>query len=665
MASWEKAPLVSGGAWQNAPAIDDNPLPHLAPDRSGVGRQIGLSLRAPVDAAADLFGIPGNAFTSAYNLTFGRNVEPASKTYEAAIGRAFPTPETDQERFSNQAARTGYGAGIVSRAAQMAGPVSRAGQGIRNLLTTRVGNQVAGSSTAGGATELLTQGGTDPTVAMALGLGAGVIGGRAYQIGEDAATRLWFSRSTPAAGPTRVADRMQMFAREAGVDLGDLPSSVRTEFEKAVRDSIARNQPLDDVQVERWLKLQQAGVRNPSRGMVTRDPRQWDEEDRLRKLSEIGDPLQKVYDTAGNAIRETLRPRTTPGDLKTGSVIKDSLDDISAKLRGQRDAAYNAAWKSPEASQGVPVQELRQWLNSTRSRWKLNPEYEATLDELTRLVGDRPMLTQRNHEELRKYVNSLKKIDNGGVLRDIKDQVDKVLLDAGQSPAFRDARELHTLYKSVTADQSIVGDLLQKKTWTDPKVWPDQVYERVMGKARAEQIKQLKNTLQVYGKPQAVDTLKDRVREDLLRTLNEGNTTADRAASLIRKINNSREQYSALFEPGEMQQLMAIRDAAESVMTVPRGAAPNTPNTASQIVEYVRTMLGPMWRTVNMVGMGIPGAVVDAGAGSLARSADARRINQAVSPTLSGLLNQPPPSPVLTPGLLGAFYGASSGRDRP
>lgn len=626
---------------------------------SNVARQIGLSARAPVDAALGVAAIPGNAIGAAYNLATGKNVPLPSETYRGWSDSVFPVPQKGVESFANTVASAGYGPGLLGMLSKASAPVSAAGNAVKQGLTANMGAQVSGSSAGAGATDLLLDNKVSPWVAVPAGIAIGAAGGRAYQNGENAAFRL--TASADAADPKVIRAATERVAESAGVDLTKLPFNVRSSFDKLVRESLAQNSPIDDVQMERWLKLQAAGVKSPTRAMVTRSPYDWAEEDRLRKLSGVGAPLQDAYKVAGDAIRENVRPSTMPGNSTTGAAVRGELREVAADLNTNRRAAYNAALNSPEVSQGVPVTGLRQWLNQQEPRWSTQPEYKSALDELKRLSGDRPSITQGNYEELRKFVNSLAKSDRSNTqqIAAIKGVIDDNLYASGQSPAFRTAREANTIYRSTVSDQSLVSKLLQMASNTDPRIGDDAVYGTLMTSS-PNQIKQVKNTLAVAGKDSSWNVLKDRVREDLTTTLNQGETTADRASSFIQKFENNKERYAAIFSPQELAQIKSARDAAEFVMQNVAGSAANTSNTAPALIEYMRKAgksMGPMARMVNTALLGVPGAVLDSGAASLANRQAASQVRSAMSP---GLLSPNPrvPTPVLTPGLLGVIYGA-------
>jgi hypothetical protein len=631
-----------------------------------LGRQLGLTARVPFDAAAGLVSPVGDALTSAYNMVTGRNVAPASQTYQQWIGSVFPTPETGTEKFSNAVSTGMTGTGLVAGAAKASQPVSAAGREIARLLSSNMGAQVAGSASGAGAADLASQGGADPVTSLALGLAGGMAGSRAWDAGTKAAQRVGGAvRSVTGADTEAVQQRMTGMAKEAGIALEQLPASVRGEFESLVSRSLSSNQPIGEEAARRWLQLQAAGVKEPTRAMVTRNPQDWAEEDRLRKLSGIGTPLQERYDAAGNAIRNAITPEVMPGDAATGNTVKRGLQTVADDLKAARTKAYADARNAPEVKEGVPTEGLRQWLNTTEPRWSVQPEYKAALAELQRLSGDRPSITQGNHEELRKFVNSLAARDGGnaGVISDIKKRIDGSLLEAGKSPVFREAREQNTIYRSTVTDQGIVADLLAKKGPLDQKVWTDDVYKKVMGSG-VDQIKQLKNTLVVGGQDKAWGTFRDRALEDLSTTLNQGETTANRAASFIRKFDNNAEQLAVILEPAEFQRVKAARDAAEYTMTATRDAPVNNSNTANQLVEYLRTSLAPLGRGLNTLGMGLPGAVMDAGMGSMAARRQAAEINAAMRPQLIGPGVRAPAAPALTGGLFGPLLGAQPTDDR-
>jgi hypothetical protein len=621
-----------------------------------LGRQLGLSARAPLDAALSVAAIPGNAITAAYNLATGSNVAFPSDTYRKWVDAGFPVPKKGVESFANTVASAGYGPGIIGMASKAAAPISAAGNAVKQGLTANMGSQVAGSSTGAGATDLLLQNDVSPWLAVPAGIAVGAAGGKVFSSAEKSALRI-----ADAADPASVRTASERIAQNAGVNLEQMPFNVRSAFDKLVRESLTQNAPINDAQVQRWLKLQAAGVKNPTKAMVSRDPYEWAEEDRLRRLSGIGAPLQDAYKAAGDAVRDGVRPSTMPGDSATGAAVRGDLRGVASDLNSKRRAAYSAALASPEVTQGVPITGLRQWMNQQESRWATQPEYKSAFDELKRLSGDRPSITQGNYEELRKFVNSLAKSDRSNTqqIAAIKSAIDDNLYASGQSPAFREAREANTIYRSTVSDQGLVSKLLEMSNRVDPKVGDDAVYGTLMNSS-PNQIKQVKNTLAVAGKDSSWNVLKDRVREDLTTTLNQGETTADRASSFIRKFENNKEQYRAVFTAEEYAQIKNARDAAEFVMQNVGGSPTNPSGTANALIEYMRKVggsLGPILRPLNAALFGVPGAVLDSGAASMAARRSAEQVRSAMNP---GLLSPNPrvPTPVLTPGLLGAIYGA-------
>jgi len=655
----EPLKIFVSGVGSEGPEPEQKPQPEQRSTMQNIGRQLGLAARAPIDAALGVAAIPGDAITAGYNLLTGRNVPFSSSTYRGWVDSVFPVPSKGVESFANTVASAGYGPGVLSAASKAAAPVSAVGNAVKQGLTANVGSQVAGSATGAGATDLLLQNNASPWLAIPAGIAAGAVGSKAFPASEKAALR--FASSADASDPNTVRSVSERVAENAGVDLAKMPFNVRSAFDKLVRESLSQNAPINDVQMQRWLKLQAAGVKNPTKAMVSRDPYEWAEEDRLRRLSGIGAPLQNAYKAAGDAVREGVRPSTMPGDSATGAAVRGDLRGVASDLNSKRRAAYSAALASPEVTQGVPITGLRQWMNQQESRWATQPEYKSAFDELKRLSGDRPSITQGNYEELRKFVNSLAKSDRSNTqqIAAIKSAIDDNLYASGQSPAFREAREANTIYRSTVSDQGLVSKLLEMSNRVDPRIGDDAVYGTLMNSS-PNQIKQVKNTLAVAGKDSSWNVLKDRVREDLTTTLNQGETTADRASSFIRKFENNKEQYRAIFTTEEYAQIKNARDAAEFVMQNVGGSPTNPAGTANALIEYMRKAggsLGPILRPLNAALFGVPGAVLDSGAASMAARRSAEQVRSAMNP---GLLSPNPrvPTPVLTPGLLGAIYGA-------
>lgn len=649
------------------------------PNWGDVKRQVGLSLRAPVQAGAELMGLIGDPLAAGYNLLTGRGVEPPSRQYERGLDNVFPTPETPTEQFANRVATAGWGAMGSMGLAGAAQPTTAVGRGVQQALTTNPLGQVVGAGSGAGAGELTRQAGYPWWAQLAANLIAAPLGGAAANrtadwVRETSNMRDAVSRAGPTATKDAILDQgARRVVQQVGANWDDLSESVRRGLREQVEQSIRTGAPIDPVRAQRLIAFQQLGTQ-PTNAMLTRNPQDWAQEDRLRGIPGVGEPLNQAHENAGNAVRDALTARGQPGDTRTGREIAGGLDAIKRQLASQRSAAYTAARNSPEGMQGVPVNDFRAFLNSRQTRAGTQPQYRTAMEELERLSAGNPSMTQNNWEELRKSVNAMRNpmdAPSMNATNEIRGAMDDAFAGAGRSPAFADARFAQQLYRSTTADQGMVDKLTRMVTNVDRKVPYADVFDTLV-KADPAALKQVKNTLVVGGQGRRWETMKARTMEELASTLNLASSTENRGATFLRKMDNLAEQLPVIFEPEELARLQAARQVVENAMTAPRGTMKfsNPSGTAAQMIGHASDILRASGPTGNRVLAGIPGAVRRGIQGVQNRGAAEDALRPSILSGLPG--GQPMTTPWITPQLLSLVYGGGlrapaedPARDRP
>ena len=626
-------------------------------------RQAGLSLRAPVQAGAELMGLIGDPLAAGYNLLTGRGVELPSRQYERGLDNVFPKPETPTEQFANKVATAGFGAMGTMGLAGAAQPTTAVGRGVQSMLTTNPLGQAVGAGSGAGAGELARQAGYPWWAQFAASmvgapLGAGAANRTADWVQETTNIRDAVSRAGPTATKNTILDDgARRLVQQVGANWDDLAESVKNGLRQQVEQSIRTGAPIDPVRAQRLIAFQQLGTQ-PTNAMLTRNPQDWAQEDRLRGLpGDVGKPLNQAHESAGNAVRDVMTARGQPGDTRTGREIAGGLDAIKRQLASQRSAAYTAARNSPEGMQGVPVNDFRAFLNSRQTRAGTQPQYRTALDELERLSSGNPSMTQNNWEELRKTVNAARNpMDppSMAATNEIRGAMDDAFAGAGRSPAFADARFAQQLYRSTTADQGMVDKLTRMVTNVDRKVPYADVFDTLV-KADPAALKQVKNTLIVGGQGQRWEMMKARTMEELASTLNLASSTENRGATFLRKMDNLAEQLPVIFEPQELARLQAARSVVENAMTAPRGTMKfsNPSGTSAQMMGHAWDILRAGGPAGNRLLAGFPRAVRQGMESVQSRGA----VEDALRPSILSGLQAPASTPWLTPQLLSLVYG--------
>lgn len=151
------------------------------------GRGLGLTVTAAIKGATGIPTMIGDAL--------GINTSGALDRLLSAIG--LPVPQTPTERLGVSVASGMAGTGVISGLARLAQPISVAGQGITNLLTSNIGSQIVGSGTASGASDIAAEIGGGPIAQMGAGLAGGYLGSTMALGGAQTFNRVRESQNIP------------------------------------------------------------------------------------------------------------------------------------------------------------------------------------------------------------------------------------------------------------------------------------------------------------------------------------------------------------------------------------------------------------------------------------------------------------------------------------
>lgn len=628
-------------------------------------RGLGLSARAGLAGLGDLVGVLSDPIASTINLGFiaaGQKapIPNAAQAFGWLADRiGFPSPSTDLEKFSDRVARAGYGQAVSAGVSGLAKPASEIGKIVATQFATRPGAQIVGAASAGGASELSAQAGLPWYMSLPISLAAGVAAPKAMDVAENLTNNLLLRASRQM--PTQINNTVNNLIIESGFDPKQIGEGVRRDLTKMVGESRLRGVPLDPAAARNYIALRAAGVtpNNITRGMATRDPVAWRQEERLRDLDTVGEPLRKAYIGADEQIIDGIK-RLVPGaveDTVTGRRIVGGLQQVDDGLKAARDAAYAAAKSSPEIKEGVPVDALRRWLQSTRPDWAVKPEIKAIYGRLQMLAGDKPKITVEAYEQLRKHANSLGNRSDQRSLQavsEVIDHIDDALFDAGKSEVFRDARQAHQLWKATTSDQKIIADLLKNTSNVDRAVAYEKVFQRSVLGGSVDQLKQLKNTLVVGGQEEAWQALRAKAAEYLTKQLQQREGGGNRPEMYQRAVESMREKLGVLFSPDEVRQIESAAKASQLVMQTPPRTYSTGSKTSSELANYLlRGLATAPGRAVNTMFLNLP----NLGVGGIEQLAQRAQINRSLTGNPLLMPPEPPRGLLAVPAAYGALVG--------
>lgn len=584
-------------------------------------RQAGLAVRAPIAAAGSLAGVLSDPIKSTVNLgamAVGSDfrLPSAREAIDQQLNKVLPQPESNIEKFSAAVSEGGYGAGSSMLAAKAAKPVGQAGQAIVKALMDQPAAQIASGATSAGTAELLQQGGVPGVPAALIGVGAGMLGGKAANMGAKA-----YGKLTGGAKPKDIEVRVTNILESAGMSADDMDSNIRREVGQIVKKAMDAGVPVDDMEFARWSALRKSGVpaKDITRAMVTRDPMDWQTEARIQKTPE-GTPLRDAYLNAERSMDDTLRgmaPKAI-GSGDTGRAVRKGLEEYATGLQEKASEAYNVVKGAPQAAQGVRVDALRAALNKGARGSIHSDVYRVALNQLDDLSANGQAIRIDKLEQLQQVLNSNWTPDKARAISDVNRTLRKAIEDTVGADTYRPAREAHKIVKATTDEQRGLIKLLKKPTDVDYTVADEKVFDSVVINGPTNELKQVVNALKLGGSDDAVAALKAKTVERLADALRAGDDQAARFATFDKQIDKIGEKLPVLFSPEEVKQIKALRTAAKSVLTDVNRAAPNRSNTSNDNLAWIRALMdAPPVRAINTVSFGIPGAVMDAGLNSL------------------------------------------------
>jgi len=185
-----------------------------------VGRQVGLSLRAPAKAALSLGGLG----TMVGDAIFGLAGQPGrtSQGLDNLLNKVFPSPETPTERVSQDVAGSLAGMAGMASAGQLIGRAAVSGSvtdTVARALYSNLPAQTLSTAAASGASGITRESGGGPGSQLAAGLIAGVGAPMAAQAAVNMGPQAVLKRSMERSAATPFAREGERLAQDTGIEL--------------------------------------------------------------------------------------------------------------------------------------------------------------------------------------------------------------------------------------------------------------------------------------------------------------------------------------------------------------------------------------------------------------------------------------------------------------
>lgn len=674
-----------------APATKAEPAPKEAPQRTTgqeLARQVGLSLRAPVQAGAELLGMIGDPLNATANL-FGANLPPLSQTLTRGIDAVFPTPETNSEKFANRVAAGGYSAALPIGLAGKAKPVTDMGKAVASNLTKNAGSQVLGGSSAAGASELAAQNDLGVPGQVAAGVVGGMVGGsvgpaaeklgnaagRAVAKARDAAARpatapVGYVSPAPASTANLADEGITKALLGEGMDFAKLDADVKNALRKAATTAADAGQTVDPAALARLARFKSLGI-SPTSAMVSRDPYAWAQEKRLSKLEGIGQPLLDRYRGVDDALSNELAALGGKG-LKPAALTSasDAGDAVTTAVRGawdstgkQVDSLYDA-YRAGNPYAAVPGQMVADaYGNIARDFGK--GQIPGDVMERLNAFGftdptkkGRTLFTVQEADTLKRLIsNNINPANRAqtNALTQLGKSIDNAMMSGAESAdtgaLLKNAREAASqrfqAFKPRPLDAIVNGNIAPER-WFDTQVL-----------SKSTSAADLARTMGQLDKINAGSTVRSAASKWLLDSAFNGDPErkAISGDALGKAINQMGERKLAVLYGREgLAKLKDIAAAAKDARFDVKDSAVNRSNTGSDLANMLLQVTGsPVFRMLDRGTLGIAGAALNAGAKNLQNSASEAAVRQAMkgsagmSPQMAAALGlrQQAPNPLL------------------
>lgn len=399
------------------------------------------------------------------------------------------------------------------------------------------------------------------------------------------------------------------------------------------------------------------------RGQATRDALQFAQEQNLRGIQGIGEPLTNRLTEQNRALVENLNAmgaRNAPDPVSSGGTLAEHIRSIDETLKSKVGEAYDAVRNSagqPAAMDGV--QFARNVRASLDEEFQFLPkEVQGTIEALSE--GKLP-LTVKRAQVLDKAWTGLQ---SGAPISDTTDRAIEIakqsLLDAPLTDSVgAESIAAYKAAKSLARDrfQLIDSNPAYKAVIRGMKsAEPDQFFKRFVMSGTAREVESLKSLMQAAD-PKAPELIGRTLMGEIKRgSLNGSEESGAFSQAKFSKFVNDpvwKARLQSLLPTELVGNLQKLGRVAEVVQRPPVASAVNTSNTGSAVVNAVKA---GAFEKLNRVGSHIPGFATAAKTG--AETAKQARLERAVSESLSpGVTIRSLPR--LTPEQVAALRAAS------
>lgn len=415
-----------------------------------------------------------------------------------------------------------------------------------------------------------------------------------------------------------IDNKLDEALKPSGIKLSELSNDVQRILRADAKKALQAGKPLNPEAVARKAALEKVGIKG-TKGQITGDAKQWQQEAELAKLQGIGDDLREKFISDNKRLGELLdnEAQATGGNsidaFGAGKNAADSLVDQYSQNKQFVRQAYDFAKNAPGNDVLISGQGFANDVFTALDDQALASFLPADIRNIVKQINDNPQyFTLRKGEELIKVLNSHYKssMQMGeptattralGVVRQAlqgrQDEALRGLLSTGgndAAQAYQLARQAYKANTELRDRMPLLRDVLKQQS--KGSVNFDDLYKKHVLGGKVDELAQtidvLKNT-----NPQAVADIQQEVIKDIIgKSINTNGQFSPAGMKRVLDALGDRK-LNTIFSPEQVQRIKDIRMAGHYSVTQPNHAYVNNSNSAAGLANYFGKILGALDET--------------------------------------------------------------------
>ena len=429
---------------------------------------------------------------------------------------------------------------------------------------------------------------------IALGTGAGAILGpviakAADSLGTFVSNRL--ARGKLATGDVETGVR-QALARD-GVDLTQLPESIRFELMEDVRKALKEGTQLDAQQLLRKYDFDRFGIK-PTAGQLSRDPTQFSQELNMKGIAGVGDPLANRLSEQQAQIQDQFVRRTmgAKGKYEAGQDLIKDIESKNLEMEDKVRGAYAKFKESTGKDLHVSLQGLAQDFADIGREFPIPGTVANRFKEFGIMGGkQKKLMTVDDAEQLIKTINNNYDPKNLAEKRGLDQLRSAVIRAIDESADAADDTLSAQLGKAARATArerfKVIEENPAFKAAINKKAAPDDFVKKYVIGGKADDIERLTKLVS----PET----RDQMRVQFLRHLqnrafgaNAAGDGATRQAGFNAELQSiGRKKLVAILGEEQADDMMALGRVMSYIQQRPAGSTVNESGTAAAVMNLL------------------------------------------------------------------------------